>query len=239
MQQCFVEFVCQLNQEIELNLQQSHHLASVLRMRNGEVVRIVDSSKQVFLAKITSCFNLVRVLCVEQVLDHSERQVPVTLLIGLIKKEKWDFCLQKSTELGVSRIIPFESMRTVVKKNEEKSNRKRERWQKIVTEAAQQCKRCQIPIVEETISLKQAALYKSAINLVAYEGAGSDSHRLREVCDQTQSITIVIGPEGGFDSSEIEFLQDFGFQCITLGGRILRAETAALYALSAIDALIE
>lgn len=239
MQQVFMKELAKVGQPIPLDEQQAHHFAVVLRMKNDEVIRVVDGEGKIYLAKIKFINNQIQAICFEQLEVSAERVHSVTLLMGLIKKEKWDFCLQKSTELGVTRIIPFESARTIVKAKEEKSDKKLERWQKIMQEAAQQCKRDLVPEIVAPISLKEADQYKSDINFVAYESSALNGKKLRDCLQLTGSVTIVIGPEGGFDESEINYLNQYGYECITLGKRILRAETAALYALSAIDALIE
>ncbi len=240
MQQVFVEKEVFLNDLVEFTRDQAHHLSTVLRMRDGEKIRIVDQQASIFLAELKFCGKKVLARCVEKIEENPESAITITLLMGLIKKEKWDYCLQKSTELGVSRIIPFESSRTIVKAKEEKGTRKKERWEKILCEAAQQCKRSRIPEIIDPLPLSLAAEKgRSDLNFVAYEAALKASRTLRESLRPASSITIVIGPEGGFSTEEIAILKEKGYECITLGKRILRAETAALYALSAIDAILE
>jgi len=240
VQQIFIEEKAELNKTVSFSEKKRHHLQHVLRMKEKEVIRIVDSSNDVFLAEIIIEEGEMCARCFEFVLKKAERKNDVTLLMGLIKKEKWDFCLQKCTELGVTRIVPFESMRTVVKSKEERSEKKLERWNKIVLEAAQQCKRDCVPEVTVPMKLMDAIdYYTSDLNLVAYESCVTDSKKLRDVIEDGKSMTLIIGPEGGFDEAEIAKLKEKGVECITLGNRILRAETAAIYALSAIDAILE
>lgn len=239
MQQVFIEQQAELNQEVLFSKEQAHHLATVLRMKSGGIVRVVDQTGRIFLSELRFTGKQVTGHCFKEVLTSAERNCEVTLLMGLIKKEKWDFCLQKSTELGVKRIVPFESRRTIVKSKEEKADKKILRWNKLVLEAAQQCKRDQVPELLAPITLKEAAAYRSAVNLVAYESLAHPSKKLREILKPNSSVTIVIGPEGGFDEEEITMLEEAGFVSVTLGKRILRAETAALYMLSAIDAILE
>ena len=148
----------------------------------------------------------------------------------MIRREKFELVLQKAAELGVSRIVPFESSRCVVHAKKEKGERQLSRWQDIVKEAAEQCKRNQIPAVEEICSLKDLGEFKSEVNCAPYENAYGTSRFLSDAVDGRKSITIVIGPEGGFSEEEIKQLQQMGFEAVTLGSRILRAETASLYA---------
>ncbi len=239
MQQLFIDQEAKLNQEISLNEEQQHHLKNVLRMKQEDIIRVVDSASKRYYAKLVEQRGTFAIVCFEAIEASMERNYEVTLLVGLIKKEKWDWVLQKSTELGVSKIVPFESMRTVVKSKEEKVNKKQERYQKIVLEAANQCKRDRVPEITLPIKLKDAAKYKSEINLVAYERVDSTSLNIKEAIKEFGNVTVIIGPEGGFDESEIAMLVDEGYRCVNLGKRILRAETAVVYALSALDAIME
>lgn len=240
MQQVFIKEQVEVNQYVALDEKQSHHLLHVLRMKKDTCFRVVDGAGNRYMASLQIIEKEAWAKIDQKIEESAERKVKVTLLMGLIKKDKWDFCVQKSTELGVNRIVPFESKRTIVKASEEKGDKKVQRWNKIAMEAAQQCKRDVVPEIEMPLSLKEACVqYQSDLNLVAYESMMENSALIRDVVKDAQSITVVIGPEGGFDESEIEFLKEKGYCCITLGKRILRAETAALYVLSALDAILE
>lgn len=240
MQQVFIKEQVKVNQCVALDEKQSHHLLHVLRMKKDTCFRVVDGAGNRYMASLQIIEKEAWAKIDQKIEESAERKVKVTLLMGLIKKDKWDFCIQKSTELGVNRIVPFESKRTIVKASEEKNDKKIQRWNKIAMEAAQQCKRDVVPEIEMPLSLKEACVqYQSDLNLVAYESMMENSALIRDVVNDAQSVTVVIGPEGGFDESEIEFLKEKGYCCITLGKRILRAETAALYVLSALDAILE
>lgn len=239
MQQIFVNTKVGLNQPVALSSEQLHHLQNVVRLKNAEQLRVVDSDGKCFLAVVEKEKDFI-VRCIRSIESNTERSIPITLVMGLIKKEKWDFCLQKCTELGVSRIIPFESRRTVVKGKEERSEKKMQRWNKIVQEASQQCKRNRIPEILPVMPLSKAIdTGWSEINLVAWEKENDPGARLRDSVRSAASIMVVIGPEGGFDLEEIAAMKKKGVAGITLGPRILRAETAAVYVLSALDALLE
>ena len=106
-------------------------------------------------------------------------------------------------------------------------------------EAAEQSRRQCVPEVSDPMTLKQLKNVMSEVNLIAYEKESGSGKLLRDALKSSLSVTIVIGPEGGFDPSEVDELLNMGFECVSLGRRILRAETAACYALSAIDALVE
>ncbi|MEG0177464.1 16S rRNA (uracil(1498)-N(3))-methyltransferase [Anaerorhabdus sp.] len=239
MQQYFVQGEITVNSTFEFDKEQSHHIQDVLRMKEGTIVRLVNQQQDAGFAKIQYQNKQVMGTVYEVDPNNTEMKCKVTLCVGLIKKEKWDYLLQKCTELGVSCIVPFESSRTVVKAKDEKVSKKLERWNKIVQEASEQSKRNGIVTIVEPISFKDIKKYKQTLNCVAYEDAKYTGEKLRDLLKETSSVTLVIGPEGGFDQNEIDSLVKDGFHCISLGKRILRAETAATYALSAIDAIIE
>lgn len=228
MQQFFCDRKPKIQSWFPLESNQEHHARRVLRLEQ-ETVRLVYEG-EAFLAKCGSfpegygCFVESRDPTV------NELKQSITLCMALIKKEKFEWVLQKVTELGVSRIVPFESSRTIVKVQKEKQEKVLNRYQQIVLEASQQCKRNRVPIVEPVVSLKQLIQYRSDQNVVAYEALHQD-HAFFDSSIQA-STTIVIGPEGGFSLQEIDQLNQMGYKSISLGNRILRAETAAIFSLS-------
>lgn len=229
MHQYFIDEPIHVGDSICLSPKQEHHAKNVLKLEE-ETIRLVSegigyfatihSSKKAFYAEVY-----------EEDPRVNELPVSVTLAMALIRKEKMELVLQKATELGVNRIVPFVSSRCVVKSKEEKKDRVLERYQAIVKEAAEQCKRNRIPEVCETMDFKNLKDYQSAYNYAAYENAYGNASYLKDV-ETSKSVTVVIGPEGGFSKEEVEFLVQSGFTPITFGNRILRAETAAMYALS-------
>lgn len=235
MQQYFVDTLDKENKVVVFDKEQAHHISHVMRMREGELVRVTDQ-KSAYLAEVKYEGNETLGILVEEV-STNECTIAVTLLQALIKKDKWEWILQKATELGVSRIVPMETSRTVVKVKEEKSDKKLSRYQKIVTEASEQCLRTVIPEVEECISLKKIKEYKSDINLIAYASDRLVSKKISEVMKPGCSVTIAIGPEGGFSREEVDLFIQEGFIPVSLGKRILRAETAVAYSLSVINEL--
>lgn len=239
MQQYFVSNRIELNHEFCFDDEQAHHIKDVLRMKEDTIVRVVNQEHEAAFASIFYDGKKVFGKVVEKDGLNNEMNCKITLCLGLIKKEKWDYVLQKCTELGVAKIIPFESSRTIVKTKEDKSTKKLDRWQKIMLEAAEQSKRNKIPEIEEPIRFKDINQYSSECNCVAYEDAKITGEKLRDILKDKKSITVVIGPEGGLSSEEVNYLVQQDFHCISLGKRTLRAETAAIYVCSAIDALCE
>lgn len=238
MQQYFYDGQLSIEDIVSLSDDEKHHIQRVLRMRENSIVRLIDNNQQAFLTEVVYKDNDCFLRVIEQDMINNERKIPVTLVCGLLKKESWDLVLQKATELGVTTIVPFISSRCVVKLSDEKENRKKQRWNKICQEASEQSKRNAIPNVVDVIKFNEIPHFKSDCNVVAYELLNNSTKRLRDTISGP-SITVVIGPEGGFSADEVEYLYECGFNGISLGKRILRAETAPMYVLSAIDALLE
>ncbi|MGL5541288.1 MAG: RsmE family RNA methyltransferase [Erysipelotrichaceae bacterium] len=237
MQQYFVKETLQIQTPFCFDAEQSHHLKNVLRSKVGTVVHVVDGMGTKYVCELQALFDFVEALPLEQVVFSSELPVQITLIQGLLKGERWDFVLQKASELGVHQIVPLQSKRCVVKVLGDNTAKKLARWNKITLEACEQSKRNAHCTVQEVIDLSQVKQYCSALNVVAYEdsdfAATSLAKQLHDHPEVT-SITVVIGPEGGFDKSEIERLEAMGFAQVSLGKRILRAETAAM---SAVDTI--
>lgn len=233
MQQYFSDQPLEIGSLYTFDKQQAHHAKNVVRL-NHERVRLVYQGVGYFAEGYPMGNDFVA-----QILEKDERineiGVDVTLAIGLIRKEKFELVLQKATELGVTRIVPFESKRCVVHNKKEKEDKQQLRRNDIVQEAAEQCKRNRIPEVVKTVRLKDLVDYRSDINVLPYENAYSKASYLTQVLEPNKSITYVIGPEGGFDDDEVDYLKENGFQLVTLGKRILRAETAAMYACTVIS----
>ena len=165
-------------------------------------------------------------------LSVNELEQEITLCMALIRKEKFEWVLQKATELGVKKIVPFTSSRTIVKVQKEKEMKMKKRYGQIVLEASQQCKRNYIPEVLEVVHLDDLKNYQSEDNVVANETKHQE-HTFFDLKTK-KNTTIVVGPEGGFSSEEIVKLEKMGFRSISLGNRILRAETAAIFAVSVV-----
>ncbi|MBP3892178.1 MAG: 16S rRNA (uracil(1498)-N(3))-methyltransferase [Solobacterium sp.] len=231
MYQFFLDEDIQIGQRITLSKAQEHHAKDVLRL-NKEIVRLVANEKGYFgVAENTKEGFFITI----QEEDTQEKELPVevTLLFALIRKEKFEWVLQKATELGVKQIVPIVSKYCVVQPKKDKEAKQIERWQAIVEAASSQCKRNWIPTVHPVCELKDCQKYLSDLNLMAYEKENESlplSKRLEK-----KNITILIGPEGGFSKEEVEACTKLGFASCSLGARILRAETAAIYMMSVIN----
>ena len=242
MQRYFINQVIQLVGEmISVPKEQEHHMIKVMRMNVGECCEIVDEKEQLYIAKLT------RVSPVELVIEkHKEQQVElpfdVTIFVGLSKGDKLETIVQKATELGVHTIVPVEIKRNMVKWTKDKSQKKIERLQKIAQEAAEQSHRLHVPKVLDLMTLKESVVLakQSTKALVAFEEVAKEGEAAVFVQTLTSlqkgdSIAFYFGPEGGFDVQEIEYLNSQEIHSCALGPRILRAETAPMYALAAVS----
>lgn len=231
MQQYFVNEKVNVKDQILVSDEQAHHIRHVLRMKENTVIRIVDEDKQVFFAHVKYEGKQVLAVIDEVCEKTSESSLQLTLLMGLIKQDKWDFCIQKCCEVGVYEIQPFISQRSVVKVKEEKNDNKLKRWNKIALEACEQSKRSHQVQVKAPLSFKEVIEMEADLKLIAYEDADVKGMNLASVLKKEKnihSVLMMVGCEGGFDPSEVQLALEKGFQCVSLGPRILRAETAAI-----------
>ena len=213
MQQYFVDTPLHVGEDYIFTKEQAHHAKTVVRL-DHEKVRLVYQGQAYFAEAYTK--------------DKE--------FIAHVYEKEFELVLQKATELGVKRIVPFESSRCVVRSKKEKADKLKTRWNAIVQEASEQCKRNCIPEVTDIVPFKQLNQYLSQANYACYENSYGKANFLSECAKDKQSITVVIGCEGGFSNQEVESM---GFTSITLGSRILRAETAAMYACSILSEMYE
>ena len=235
MQKFFVETKQIKNEKITIIGEDVKHITSVLRMKVGEVIQIGNKeTSENYIAKIAQIGeeNVITNI-IKKVEETSESNVQIDLYQGLPKADKMELIIQKTTEIGVSKIIPVEMTRCVVKLEEKEAKKKTERWQKIALSAAEQSKRDKIPTIENKINLKQIIekIKEYDCFLVAYE----EEHQItlkqalqRLNKKQYYKIGILVGPEGGIDTKEIALLKENGATIVTLGRRILRCETAPI-----------
>ena len=220
-----------------------NHIANVLRMKPGEELLISVKGDWDYRCKIVDIETDRVNLKVLESMEQRELPVNITLLQGIPKSDKLEMIIQKAVELGVSEIIPVKTKRVVVKIDEKKVDTKVNRWNAIAESAAKQSKRSIVPKVYEPMSIDNALeiVKDFGVKLIPYENAdGIDKTRkILDNMDKTKNIAVFIGPEGGFEESEVERIKNSGFEVITLGKRILRTETAGLALLSNIMIRLE
>lgn len=235
MQQFFIEGI--VTDKVYFSEAQSYQLCQVLRASVNDVVRVVDKNSKLYLVKLISLKDQVIGEVIETLISDLS-DISIDLYPALIKKDKWEWLLQKAVEFGVSRIIPLITDNCVVKL-EDKVDKKISRWNSITLEACEQSQRIELVEVLNPVTIKQLTTIKADLKVVAYEKASSDQHLIHILkANDFKSIALVFGPEGGFKPSEISTLKEAGFIEASLGSRILRAESASIYALSVIDTFL-
>ena len=225
--------------EFILSEQDNFHISKVLRMKQGDHIIVVYDNEKYDC--IVTFDNGLRIEINSKLDINNELTTKITLIYGLPKKDKFELVVQKSCELGVHKIVPFIAKRSIPILDEKNTSKKLDRWNLIAKEACEQSKR-NIPVeVVLPVNLTEILNYKSELNLIAYEDLScKGSKHLFDLLEQNpKSITIVVGPEGGFDKKEVDFLNENDFISVSLGKRILRSETAPLYLLSVIGFMDE
>lgn len=214
------------------------HIKKVLRLQPGDKIILCDGEGNDYYTSIESMDKHgIRTVILDTEASKGEPDIDVVLYQGIPKSTKMDLIIQKCTELGIKRVVPVSTARTVVKLESEKDERKKvERWTKIAEEAAKQSGRGIIPIVEMPMSFKEALKDAESLDkaVIPYELEGSLSIRTALGKDKGGSIGFFVGPEGGFEAHEIEKAQAAGVLPVTLGKRILRTETAGVAVLACI-----
>jgi 16S rRNA (uracil1498-N3)-methyltransferase len=198
--------------------------------RVGNIITLTDSEGNDFRGRVVRLSEEEASIVVFDVLPSpTESSVEIILLQALPEKERMEWIIQKTTELGISAIIPFKSERSISLEERETKQRKAHRWQHIAMKAVQQSRRAKVPQVAAFRSFQEAlkSCEKDSLKIILYEKQGKN---LKEILRQYQprKIHVVVGPEGGFTEEEVRLAKEKGFIPIKLGQRILRTETAAI-----------
>ncbi len=212
----------------------SYHIKKVMRMTLKDKIEIVYNNS-LYICIITKLETPVECKIIEKVKSNIEEKPNIIIAQALVKEQKMDLILQKSCELGVYEIIPFNCNRSIVKINKDESN-KIKRWEKILKEASEQSKRTDIPIIKGIIN------FKDLINIPCNHKFICDVKekektikRVLSNVKKSDTMICVIGPEGGFTDDEVQFLIKNGFISISLGNNVLRTETASSFILSCVN----
>ena len=225
---------------ITISGKDAFHIARSLRMAVGDTLTICDEDGTEYFSKLTRIRDDE---CLTEIISQSagttESPVDITLYMAYPKGDKLETVVQKSVELGVSCIIPFESSRCIKRPAAEKLDKITDRLSKIAEEAAKQCGRSKLPKVSKMLKFSELTSKFEVYDLVlfCYEGNGATSLKktLNEYRKNNGKIAVIIGSEGGFSKEEAETIISAGAKCVNLGPRILRCETAPDYCLSAIS----
>lgn len=239
MHRFFVSANSILNGGVTLTGAQAHQITAVLRMGTGSRFQVLDNSGWQYEVEVTSAEPSTVTACVKsKTLVATEPRTKITIVQGLLKAAKFEVVLQKCTELGAVGFVPAITERSVVG---DVSDAKIERWNKIITEAAEQSNRGRLPTLRPAMMLDQAYDQSRGLSLLAWEGGNAPSirdalgreatsERTRGRGQRPFSVNLFIGPEGGFSLAEVELARAYGIVPISLGSRTLRAETAAITA---------
>jgi len=207
-----------------------HHILHVMRATTGEeIVAIYQGTA--YLAHLVIEGKEVYAK-VQRVLRQALPRRSVTLIYGLPKAEKWEWVIQKATELGVTCIIPYIADKSLVKIDEKSEAIKRERWMKIVKEAVEQSERLTVPVIEPIRRTLDFTDIHAPTKLFAFERTSAAAPLTQLLGQPTDDIVFVVGPEAGWSAKEVAYFQSHHFTTISLGESILRSETAALYVLA-------
>jgi 16S rRNA (uracil1498-N3)-methyltransferase len=215
-----------------------HHLRESLRLQPGDTLSVTDDRGNRYhteIAEVTSRELVGRIL--DTTSAPANAAPSIVLAQALIKGEKMDWVIQKATELGAERIAPIQAIHSVVRPRADRIEHQRTRWQRIALEAAQQSERWSIPVIDAPVTIPEllARSKSAASKIVLAERSGGTSLTTVSLPGKSDEVWVLIGPEGGWDEEEIRQVLRHGFTAVTLGPRILRAETAAIAAMSVLQ----
>jgi len=217
----------------ELTAEARHHLVDVLRLAEGDAIEVFDGRGGAWDARLLPGLAAVSL---GRRRDAGRPGVDVRLLVALAKGEKMDLVVQKTTELGVAAILPFEAERSVVRLDLERGEERARRWRRIAGEAARQCGRADVPEVAAPASLAAAIAAVPpgfALHLLHVGAGGAPAAAYRS---PPEGHAIIVGPEGGLGEVEVAACLAAGARIASLGPRTLRAETAAIVAVALVQA---
>lgn len=217
-------------QTVELESQAAAHLVRVLRMTEGDALRLFNGDGNEYSATLCDVTKKSAVALIGEILRTDTAQ-PLNLHLGQVvsKGDRMDFTIQKATELGIAEITPLWSERCEVRLKGERLDKKMEHWQKVAISACEQSGRNIVPVIHPPMHFAEwAASDQSDLQFILHP------HDQKPLSDYQppESVALLVGPEGGFSEDEVRQAIDAGFKGLTLGPRILRTETAALAALS-------
>lgn len=202
-----------------------NHLKNSFRIKENEIIRVVDGEFEYICKVIEVEKKMITLEVVEKNEDKFSLDIEIVAGIGILKNDKMDLTIQKLTEIGVSKIVPLLTKRGVAKVSE-----KKDKWDLIVKEATKQCQGVKLVEIDTPKKLSEIEFSEYDLAIIPYECEEENSLRniLNKLENKPKRVMYLIGPEGGFDKEEVEFLKEKGVIPVSLGKRILRAETASI-----------
>lgn len=228
------------DREIVIEGKEAHHILDVLRLKEGDEVVVFDGTGSEYTGKIVKTDTRWKKVIIEVMNTERPSREPIpeiTLAQAIPKKCKIEYIIEKATELGVHRVIPIVSQRTIVRPREISSNRKLERWQKIAVEASKQCGRITIPIIDKITVYKDLLENLDDYDLILLACLKECTIPIKEALKgfKPGKILVFIGPEGDFSSEEVGMIEHYNCKFISLGRRVLKSDTAGIYVLSVLN----
>ncbi|MGY0692874.1 16S rRNA (uracil(1498)-N(3))-methyltransferase [Virgibacillus sp. FSP13] len=243
MQRYFIPATNWQSDKVFISGDDVHHVTRVMRYKEGSKIICNNPDGNAAICVIDKLeHDYVQATIMERLNEITELPVNVTIAQGLAKGDKFDLVLQKGTELGAEAFIPFQAERSVVVWDKKKTEKKLQRFEKIVKEASEQSHRNKVPEIREIMNIdvliRESSnydvllfAYEEEAKTAEYQSFAAAVSSLKE----QQNILVCVGPEGGFSLSEVDKLKENGFSPVRLGPRILRTETAPLYVLASIS----
>jgi 16S rRNA (uracil1498-N3)-methyltransferase len=217
----------------------AHRLARVLRLKRGDCVVLSEGDGVEYEVRLTDVSpRAIEAEIIAQRDAPAEPGVKIVLYQSLIRANRFDLVLEKGTEIGVARFVPLIPSRGQIQDGEASGSRM-DRWHRVVVEAAEQSNRGRSPEIDPPAHFEEAVSSASGLRLLPWEGEGGEplGAYLRSLSERPASVSLFIGPEGGFDAAEVDVARDEAVTLVTLGPRILRSETAAIAVVALAQAL--
>jgi len=231
MQRYFIDKDLIKNEELILTESEAHHIKDVMRYKKSDKIIINTFKGKVFLAEIKDFIKKEVLVEIIEEIKSDYKPLNLDLGISLIKKDNFELILQKTTEIGIKKIIPLKTERSIIKIDD--FSKKKQRYETIIKEASEQSERTILPIIDDysDISSLDLSVYNHKFVCYAREDSLTFNEALKLVKPE-ENVLVLIGPEGGFSQTELKDLTEKGFISLSLGKTILRAETAAIYVAS-------
>lgn len=217
-----------------LNKDDIHHIKTVMRMKDNDKITVVYQNVP-YLCHISKGENNINIIIDEVLKKEEDKMLKINLIVPVLKEQKMDYIIQKATELGVLTITPFISERGIVKINNDNGTKKVSRWQKIAKEASEQSKRNDIPKISRIITFKELEEISGIKIVCSTKEKVKNIKNVLKTYKDCDTMSIVVGPEGGLSNREEEKLISSGYIPVSLGERIMRVETVPLYIMSVVN----
>lgn len=217
-----------------LNKDDIHHIKTVMRMKDNDKITVVYQNVP-YLCHISKGENDINIIIDEVLKKEEDKMLKINLIVPVLKEQKMDYIIQKATELGVLTITPFISERGIVKINNDNGTKKVSRWQKIAKEASEQSKRNDIPKISRIITFRELEEISGIKIVCSTKEKVKNIKNVLKTYKDCDTMSIVVGPEGGLSNREEEKLISSGYIPVSLGERIMRVETVPLYIMSVVN----